>query len=91
MRPVRDGRGTATEAGSGMIAAEGVDSRTIEAAEAVRAYLVSVRGGAPLLSSADARLLYGWLREGCGSAIVRAIDPWPPAGWPSGCGRRSRS
>lgn len=75
MRPVRDGRGSATEAGSGMIAAEGVDSRTIEAAEAVRAYLVSVRGGAPLLSSADARLLYGWLREGVRlGAIVRAID-----------------
>ena len=35
-----------------------------EAAEQVRAYLVTLRGGAPFLSSADARLLLGWLDQG---------------------------
>jgi hypothetical protein len=54
---------------------EGVEPRLAETAEAVRAYLVSVRGGAPLLSSADARLLHGWLSGGVRlGAIVRAID-----------------
>ena len=58
-----------------MSASEAVDDRMAEAAEAVRAYLVSVRGGAPLLSSADARLLHGWLHGGVRlGAIVRAID-----------------
>ncbi len=57
------------------MAAEGADVRMIEASEAVRAYLVSVRGGAPFLSSADARLLHGWLRTGVRlGAIVRAIE-----------------
>ncbi len=44
-------------------------------AEAVRAYLVSTRGGAPFLSGADTRLLHGWLSGGVRlGAIVRAID-----------------
>lgn len=44
-------------------------------AEAVRAYLVSVRGGAPLLSSTDAHLLFVWLSAGVRiGVIVRAID-----------------
>jgi hypothetical protein len=34
------------------------------AAEEVRAYLVALRGGAPFLSGADARLLVGWLDQG---------------------------
>ncbi len=34
-----------------------------ELAEAVRAYLVGLRGGAPFLSSADARLLKRWLDQ----------------------------
>lgn len=75
MGPVRDGRAGGFELSSGKIGTEGVDGPTAEAAEAVRAYLVSVRGGAALLSSADARLLYGWLQEGVRlGAIVRAID-----------------
>ena len=49
--------------------------RLQDQAEAVRAYLVSVRGGAPLLSSTDARLLHGWLVRGVRiGAIVRGID-----------------
>lgn len=44
-------------------------------AEAVRAYLVSVRGGAPFLSSLDARLLRAWLEAGVRVGLVaRAID-----------------
>ena len=46
-----------------------------EAAEAVRAYLVGVRGGAPLLSGSDAHLLHSWLLRGVRSgAIVRGIE-----------------
>ncbi len=41
----------------------------------MRAYLVCARGGAPLLSSADARQLRDWLVRGVRvGAIVRAID-----------------
>lgn len=44
-------------------------------AEAVRAYLVAVRGGAPLLSSTDARLLFNWLSSGVRLGVIaRAID-----------------
>lgn len=44
-------------------------------AEAVRAYLVVTRGGAPLLSSTDAHLLYDWLEAGVRVGVmVRAID-----------------
>lgn len=51
------------------------DEALAEAAEAVRAYLVSARGGAPLLSGADARQLRDWLVAGVRiGAIVRAID-----------------
>lgn len=54
---------------------EVADERLNEAAEAVRAYLVSVRGGAPLLSGADARVLHDWLVRGVRiGAIVRGID-----------------
>ncbi|GDX82354.1 hypothetical protein LBMAG42_41650 [Deltaproteobacteria bacterium] len=54
---------------------EAADERLNEAAEAVRAYLVSVRGGAPLLSGADARVLHDWLVRGVRiGAIVRGID-----------------
>ena len=35
----------------------------IDNAEAIRAYLVSIRGGAPFLSGADCRLLIQWLDE----------------------------
>jgi len=35
-----------------------------DAAEAVRAYLVAIRGGAPFLSGADGRLLLVWLEQG---------------------------
>ncbi len=54
---------------------EAADERLKEAAEAIRAYLVSVRGGAPLLSGADARVLHDWLVRGVRiGAIVRGID-----------------
>lgn len=54
---------------------EGADPRLALHAEAVRAYLVSVRGGSPMLSGADARLLRDWLVRGVRiGAIVRAID-----------------
>ncbi len=44
-------------------------------AESVRAYLVAVRGGAPFLSSADGRLLLGWLEQGVPvPLILSAID-----------------
>jgi len=44
-------------------------------AEAVRDYLVAVRGGAPFLSAVDERLLVGWLSEGVPVlAIAAAID-----------------
>ncbi len=46
-----------------------------EAAEEVRAFLVAVRGGAPFLSGADARLLVDWLEAGIPvSAILTAIE-----------------
>ena len=44
-------------------------------AEAVRAYLVSVRCGSPFLSGADAALLHDWLTAGLRiGVVVRAID-----------------
>ncbi len=58
--------GTAGQPGFGELAAD---------AEAVRAYLVSVRGGAPFLSSVDARLLHDWLGSGVRVGLIaRAID-----------------
>ena len=39
-------------------------------AEEVRAYLVTVRGGAPFLSASDGRLLVQWLDEGVPVAVV---------------------
>ncbi len=39
-------------------------------AEEVRAYLVTVRGGAPFLSAADGRLLVEWLDQGIPIAVV---------------------
>ncbi len=45
------------------------------AAEEVRAHLVAIRGGAPFLSSADARLLVGWLEQGVSVvSILAAIE-----------------
>lgn len=56
---------------SGMVAADAL----ADAAEEVRAWLVSARGGAPFLSGADARLLAGWLEAGVPVAdLLRAID-----------------
>lgn len=40
------------------------------AAEEVRAYLVAIRGGAPFLSGADARLLVDWLDEGVPVPVI---------------------
>jgi len=46
-----------------------------EKAEAVRAYLVAVRGGAPFLSAADGRLLVRWIEQGISVArILAAVD-----------------
>jgi len=46
-----------------------------ESAEEVRAFLVSIRGGAPFLSGADGRLLVDWLGEGVSvAAILAAIE-----------------
>ena len=46
-----------------------------EKAEAVRAYLVAVRGGAPFLSAADGRLLVKWIEQGISVArILAAVD-----------------
>lgn len=46
-----------------------------ESAEQVRAYLVSLRGGAPFLSSADGRLLVRWLEDGVPvPTILSALD-----------------
>jgi hypothetical protein len=46
-----------------------------EAAEEVRAHLVAVRGGAPFLSPADARLLVSWLDAGVPVVdVLRAIE-----------------
>ncbi|MDP6933046.1 MAG: hypothetical protein QGG40_09025 [Myxococcota bacterium] len=39
-------------------------------AEEIRAYLVSLRGGAPFLSSADSRLLLAWLESGVGLPLI---------------------
>ena len=39
-------------------------------AEEVRAFLVTVRGGAPFLSAADGRLLVDWLDQGVPVAVV---------------------
>jgi hypothetical protein len=41
-------------------------------AEAVRAYLVELRGGAPFLSGADSRLLVGWLEAGVPVPVITA-------------------
>ncbi len=47
----------------------------LRAAEEIRAHLVAVRGGAPFLSSADARLLVQWLDEGVSVAgVLQAIE-----------------
>jgi len=44
-------------------------------AEEVRAYLVSVRGGAPFLSASDGRLLVEWLDQGVPiAAVLSAIE-----------------
>lgn len=44
-------------------------------AEEVRAYVVTIRGGAPFLSAADGRLLVGWLESGISVArILAAVD-----------------
>ncbi len=49
------------------------DHAVIEAkAEAVRAYLVELRGGAPFLSGADSRLLVRWLEAGISVALILA-------------------
>ena len=40
------------------------------AAEEVRAYLVAIRGGAPFLSGADARLLVDWLGQGVPVPVI---------------------
>ena len=46
-----------------------------EAAEEVRAYLVTLRGGGPFLSGADGRLLVDWLSAGEPvGAILAALD-----------------
>jgi len=46
-----------------------------EKAEEVRAYLVQLRGGAPFLSAADARILIQWFDEGISTtAILAALD-----------------
>lgn len=46
-----------------------------EAAETVRRALVRLRGGTPLLSPADERLLLGWLEAGVGvGRILRALE-----------------
>ena len=47
----------------------------LRAAEEIRAHLVAVRGGAPFLSSADARLLVRWLDDGVSVAgVLQAIE-----------------
>lgn len=52
-----------------------VDPIMAEAAEEVRAFLVSIRGGAPFLSGADGRVLVEWLSEGVPvAAILTAIE-----------------
>lgn len=44
-------------------------------AEAVRAYLVELRGGAPFLSSRDGRLLLRWMEDGVPVAFIcQALD-----------------
>ncbi|MCB9764812.1 MAG: hypothetical protein H6739_33865 [Alphaproteobacteria bacterium] len=54
---------------------DGEESALADAAEQVRAHLVSLRGGAPFLSPFDARLLLGWLEEGVPVAIIlRALE-----------------
>lgn len=46
-----------------------------DAAEAIRAHLVCVRGGAPFLSPADTRILAQWLDQGHSvGAMIAAID-----------------
>ncbi|MCB9743598.1 MAG: hypothetical protein H6740_13440 [Alphaproteobacteria bacterium] len=46
-----------------------------ESAEAVRAHLVVLRGGAPFLSPFDAQLLLEWLRDGVSVPIIlRALE-----------------
>jgi hypothetical protein len=53
----------------------GIPEAHRDAAEEVRAHLVAVRGGAPFLSSADARRLAGWLDDGIPvSTLLRAIE-----------------
>jgi hypothetical protein len=67
---------SATLEGSGPSAAAESGADTLaDAAEEVRAWLVTARGGAPFLSAADGRLLVGWLESGVPVAdLLRAID-----------------
>lgn len=57
---------------------EGAESEAdalADAAEEVRAWLVTARGGAPFLSGSDGRLLVSWLESGVPVAdLLRAID-----------------
>ena len=56
-------------------AAESGADALADAAEEVRAWLVTARGGAPFLSGADGRLLVSWLEAGVSVAdLLRAID-----------------
>ena len=51
------------------------EHRRADDAEAVRAYLVELRGGAPFLSSRDGRLLLGWMDAGVPVAFIcQALD-----------------
>jgi hypothetical protein len=51
------------------------DSVVAARAEEVRAYLVTLRGGAPFLSGPDGRVLVAWLEAGVSiAAITAAID-----------------
>jgi hypothetical protein len=51
------------------------EDKSREDAERVRAHLVSLRGGAPFLSSVDARILQVWLEDGTPVArILEALE-----------------
>ncbi len=54
---------------------DGADLHWVEAADTVRRALVRLRGGSPLLSPSDERLLLRWFDRGVGVAsILRALE-----------------
>ena len=52
---------------------QNIPSHYMETAEQIRSYLVSIRGGAPFLSSTDGQILVEWLDSSISPAIICSV------------------